>query len=289
MAEENHISINQALYQNAAKDLLSNAYGTRIVDAETGDRKDTGAQLVMEEVARVLMSGRLVLNQPLVIRTNVSGEPAIKVVFESRPGVDGVPGVQGVPGTNVPKGPIGGIQFIDAFTGEFSQIGIGLQNIGLVANEFVPNPNYFVNPEVAMQEFSTNGNGTGVSGATGYDPPTSRAEDGGTGSSGPASGTDFGGMVGPGQQPNYSGTGYNGGPNFPFVLGPMGYWFWYQQYGRPRPPGPTTKPPDGYTGTLSQQIVTDVSWNESTCVMTKTTKTLEIVVENGLITSLSAT
>lgn len=297
--ESYEVSINQGLYQNAEQVLLSNVFGTRISDAETKERKDTGVQSAVEEIANLLSSGRLVVTQPITIHARTNGQPVMKIIYENgMPGVDGQPGQQGdsgavgAPGDPGPAGPSGAIQVVNAATGEMAQFGIGLQNLGIVSNEFVPWPPMFLNPETANQQLTNQGGGQGPTGVTGYAP----AQQGFSGRTGTGSGTNYGGVVGqgigwtplyqqgvPGVPPSSAGSG----PTFPFSTGPLGFGLWYQYFGQQgaggagRPPvgGSTT----GYTGTLT--VVTDVSWDEDTCEMTKTTSDLEYV--DGLLKSVS--
>lgn len=144
----------QALYQNAAERLLSENWGTRIVDPETGERKDTGVMALAEEVVSLLMSGKLTLNDTLVLRTKVNGKPALKIIEED----DGSMST--------------GIQ-VENKEGQVAKVGIGLQSEGLVANELLPLIYYAVSQEVATQLFRNNGGSTGPDGSTGYRDPGS--------------------------------------------------------------------------------------------------------------------
>lgn len=261
----------QALYQNAMDALLGSAYGTRITDAESGERKDTGVNVFAEEIARFLSTGEITLNDTLVIRTKANGVPAIKIIAETGPDV--------APGLAAPQGPTGGIEYVNGVTGEYAQFGFGLQNIGILANEFMPNPLFFVNPEVAFNEFRTTGDPSGPTGATGYNPPRK----GDAGQEGQMTDKGLGGIVGPGT--GYDSEIYDGGTTSPaggFNLGPLGFAMWYQYYGRPRPTGGQVAI-DGYDGTVD--VVTDVTWNETTCEMTKEVSTLTF--KNGILTGVS--
>jgi len=290
-----NVSINQGLFPGANGQLLQANYGTKITDAETQQRKDTGVQQAVEEIANLLSTGKLIFDQPLTIRTRVNGEPAVRIIYESglpgvdgQPGREGDPGAPGAPGEIGPVGPSAAIEVTNAATGEMAQFGIGLQNIGIVANEFVPLPFFFVNPETAHLQFTNTGGGTGPTGETGYNPP-GRANEGAIGG---RSGTNYGELVGQGTgwQPLYQQgvpgvppSSPNSGATFPFTTGPLGWGFWFNNFGGGNNGGSTEPPISGHSGTVT--VVTDVSWDEATCEMTKTTKTLTI--ENGLITGVA--
>jgi hypothetical protein len=296
-SESFNVSINQGLFPNALGDILASPYGAKIADGETKEPRDTGVQVLAEEVARVLASSKLVFTQPITIHTRVNGEPAIRVIYESgmpgvdgQPGREGDPGAPGAPGEVGPTGPTAAMQVVNAATGETASFGIGLQNIGIVANEFVPLPFFFLNPETTNQQLTNTGGNTGPTGTTGYNPPS----EGNTGVIGRDTGSNYGGLVGqgtgweplsqntPGVPPSASG----GGVGFPFATGPLGFSFWASYFGGGGGGGSTQPPPggtDGFTGDLV--VVTDVEWDEDTCEMTKTTETWTF--EDGLLKSVS--
>lgn len=126
----------RGLYQNAAQRLLSHPWGRKIVDALELEPTDTGVQEAIEEVAALLLSGVIDLYEPLQI--NWHGEGAAIEILADNPN-----GQAGIKITNDQS--------------QSAQFGIGLYNYGIVANELIPIPSFFILPSDANQAYGTTG------------------------------------------------------------------------------------------------------------------------------------
>lgn len=249
---------------------LFRQFGKKITDSE-GVRRDTGVTELAEEVAAVMGARQTIdlTNGPITINNYTNG-PAITI-------------------NNLgPENQTQGVQVTNE-AGETAGMGIGIGNINLVANEYFPLQTATFNQQYLQYAYYA-GNVITYQQAQNLGIPTPPAGPGRLGTQvfpgfAYQTGQPYppGATVGPlGQSGQVGGSG--GTPGFPFTLWPP---FSMNPITTIKPPTPTTQigggSSTGYTGTLD--VVTDVTWDEATCEMTKTTSTLDFV--DGLLMSVT--
>lgn len=135
----------RALFGKIAAFLDRREYGAKIRDRE-GELRDTGVEELKRDLITALSSlDAIDLESPLVFNNNTKSPGIIMVnTFDGNNAL-----MQG---------------FNSAW--ESSQIGVGLGSYGLLANEFIPDPAFFIDPSCAQQYYASVGNQGGTSTST---------------------------------------------------------------------------------------------------------------------------
>lgn len=161
-----------AFHEGADKAMGGKFWGTKFPDKD-GVLKDTGVQEFVETLLQILSSvGPIQLDRPLEFLNNTDG-PAIKI-YNNGPNVDWM-----------------GIRVQDP-AGNQAQFGIGLGNEGIVANNYVPTPTFWLDPNDVHRFYSVSGDNAG---GNRYHPKAVEAGNGlGEPFAGPASNVPGGGV-----------------------------------------------------------------------------------------------